>query len=415
MLLALLLVGASACQKTEGSRVQPEKLASSSPALSSGTAPRTGAPFAPFASGYGPEHVAKPAVAPKASGGAPVVDEFNPDGPSVAPSKPPPAKPTTSKPNPGVVKLVKAGAKPRRQLRFAPKVGDAAAVEMVMTTEINMEIDGKKPPSGQVPPIVFVIATKVTGISAEGDIRYTFSVSEAGVRAMPGVRAEVITALNQALGALVGLKGTVLLSSRGITKETQLSLPGKPNAQTAQVLQGMEQAMQQLGAPLPEEAVGRGARWTHTTSMSQNGISLTQVATYSLTKVSGNKLTCKIALTQSAPKQKVASPVGVTVDLLSLESKGRGTTKIRLDQLMPVKSKMLVTTRAQMGLPKGQKMKMDSKLTVEMGTPKKRPARSAKPPSGKVKPGSAATVPSPAPKPAKPPTPRPAPAAAPAP
>ncbi len=402
---ALLTSALSGCQNTEQSSVQPEKLASSTSSVP-GAPPSgsTAGPLLPFASGYGPQDVAPRASTEVASGDDP--DEFNPDGvaPKAAPTPKAVPKPALT---PGVVKLLKEGAKPRAELRLKPEVGDTSAVEMVMTTEIPMEVDGKKPPTGKVPPIVFGLETKVTEVSKGGDIRYTFRVYEASVRALPGIDAKVITALNRALGALVGLHGDVRVTNRGITKSTKLELPGKQNAQTQQVLAGMEQALQQLAAPLPEEAVGKGAQWTHTSTLTQNGISLSQVATYDLVKVKGQKITCKVSVVQNAPKQKVASPVGVTVDLISLSSKGGGSTKLNLDQLTPLASKMKVATKASMGLPKGQKMKMDSTLTVEMGKPKKKKKKTTTKDSTAPKPAPKTPVPS-APKAPAPTAPAPA-------
>ncbi len=410
-LVGVLVSLAVACQNTEQSAVQPEKLASSSPSTaSSAESTESGGPLVPFASGHGPSELAPQA---SATGDAtePDDEEFDPDGPTPAPKADATGAAPVPKPKaaPAEVKLVKAGAEPHAELRLTPKVGDAVAVEMVMSTAIKMEIDGNAPPAGKVPPIVFVMQTKVTEVSPNGDIHYDFELSDAGVRAVPGVEDKVITMLNQALGSLVGLKGEVVITSRGITKESKLSLPGKQNAQTQQVLQGMEQALQQMNAPFPAEPVGKGARWTHTNTLNQNGITLTQQSTYDLVKVSGQNITLKVGISQLAPKQKV-SQMGVTVDLLSLKSSGKGTTQLRLDRLAPVKSKIKIDTKASMGLPQGQKMKMDSSLTVEMAEPSKKPAPKPTTSDGQAPaPTPAAPAPAPAPKPAPAPAPAPAP------
>ena len=407
--VATTLVFAVACQN-EQSAVVPDKLASAAPSVAGSTTPAVAAgstaPFGPLASGQGPIDLSDPNGASPGNKTAadPGTPGLNPHGvgkpPSASGSKG--SAPAVQQAQPSVVKLIKAGAEPHEKLRFTPKVGDVSTTEMIMKTEIKMEIDGKKPPTGTVPPIVFLMETKIVDISDAGDIRYKYELKEAGVRAVPGVEAKAITALNKVLGSLVGMRGSVLVSNRGITKETKLSLPGKKNAQAAQVLQGMEQAMQQLGAPLPEEPVGKGAQWTHTTTVVQNGIHLNQVATYSLVKVSDDKITCKVALTQAGGKQKVASPVGITVDLLSLKSKGKGTTKIRLDRLTPIKSKMKINTKTKMALPQGQKMKMDSHLTLEVGKPgkqKKSKSKSKTTTSEPLAPPPAKPSPSPAPPP----------------
>ena len=77
----------------------------------------------------------------------------------------------------------------------------------------------------------------------------------------------------------------------------------------------------------------------------------------------------KVVVKQKAPKQKVASPLGVTLDLLSLSSKGSGTSKLRLDRLAPSQSNVSVTTKLKMALPKAKKMTLLTKMGVLITSP----------------------------------------------
>jgi hypothetical protein len=142
-------------------------------------------------------------------------------------------------------------------------------------------------------------------------------------------------------------------------------MPAGARPEMAQVIQGMEQAMSQLSAPLPDEAVGKGASWQVQTKLSQNGVSLTQTATYSLTDLDGDALTLDVKIAQSAPKQKVASPMGVTVDLTSLSSTGGGKSKLRLDRLSPLESLLSVASTVTMAVPVKTETKNDGEPSGE--------------------------------------------------
>ena len=367
-LVAVLLV-LVACQKNDHSTIQPEKLTERSastagpgaadrsqaepqPALgSSGLAQPGGAPgpLAPFSRGHGP----------------------SPTEPGPQPTKalPVPPKPTAAATGSAAeVKLIKPGAAPRRELRFKVKPGQTETLKMTMTMAIAMKMGSKSQPSSKLPPMVMDMAMKVTDVKPNGDFRYEFSLTGTDVGAGPGIDPKVQKALKQALGQLKGLSGWALISNRGLNKETKINVPPGADPQTKQVMQGMEQAMQQMGAPLPEEPVGIGAQWQVISKLSQNGIQIRQTATYDLVKLAGDALSCKLAIIQVAPKQKVPAAVGVTVDLLSLKSTGGGTTDLRLTKVAPVKSLLKVASFVKMGLPKNQIMEMSTTMQIDMSS-----------------------------------------------
>ncbi len=366
LLAALLLL--VACQKNEQATVQPEKLAEQSAATAPPSAaqsaaeqPAAGAadssaaggapgPLAPFASGQGPSTTQPPApAAPKGTAATPKPDTGAAVG---AP----------------VVKLVKPGAEPRRELRIAVKPGQAETMKMTMTMAIGMKLGARSQPANKLPPMVMDMDMKVTDVKPSGDLRYEFTLTKADVGAAPGIDPRVKGAIQKALGGLKGLGGWAVVTNRGLTKEAKINIPPGVDPQTKQVMQGMEQAMQQMGAPLPEEPVGIGAQWQVITKMSQNGIQIGQTATYDLVKLTGDDLSCKVAIVQSAPRQKVPSPVGVTVDLLSMKSTGGGTTDLRLTKIAPVKSQVKVTSLVKMGMPKDQVMEMNTTMQIDMSS-----------------------------------------------
>lgn len=347
-LLLASLVALLACQKNEQSSVQPEKLAEGSasampggsatgePAKAGGEGP---APLVPYASGKAP---AAPASAAPGVGAPPKKDE---------------------------VRLVDPGKEPRRELRLSAKVGQADKMKMTMTMDMDIQVGAQAPPKQQLPPMVMNMAMKVTDTKPNGDIRYEFTLTDTDVKTAPGMNPQVTTAIKEALGKLNGLNGHAVVSNRGFNREAKINMPPGSDAQTKQVMQGMEQAMQQIGAPLPEEPVGVGARWQYITQLTQNGIRIDQTATYDLVKMEGERISCKVTVDQSAPRQKVASPVGVTVDLLSMKSDGGGATDLELTKLAPIKSNMKLRSKVEMSMPQNQVMKMATNMVIDIVSP----------------------------------------------
>lgn len=287
-------------------------------------------------------------------------------GPDATPKKPPaagvPAQIATR------VELVEAGAEPRKALRFAPKVGLVDEMTMTMTLAVGMDLGGRSIPKNALPPMVVDMNLEVTEVRPNGDVRYTFAIRGTDVRAPAGAPAQVIAPMKEALGRMRGLGGHTVMSNRGQTKEAKIDLPKEIDPQTQQILQGMEQAMNQIVVALPEEEVGVGAKWRVTNSVAQNGISLRQVLTYDLVKLEDGTAHCDVSVTQDAPRQKVAGPGGAVVDLTSLKSSGSGKVAFRLDHVAPTSSRLALSSALEMAAKSGA-MKLATDVTVEMRSP----------------------------------------------
>jgi hypothetical protein len=185
------------------------------------------------------------------------------------------------------------------------------------------------------------------------------------VKAVAGSDPRVVKVLEQALGQLKGLGGHAVVSDRGINREAKIDLGDKATAETRQVMQGMEQAMQQIGAPLPNEPVGVGARWQYATTIVQQGIKVKQRATYELKAVDGDKLTLAVTIEQRAPKQRVAVPGG-EVDLLELKAGGGGNVEMFLSKLSPDTSNMNILSKVVMAMPKDQRMSVNTSMKIDI-------------------------------------------------
>jgi hypothetical protein len=154
-----------------------------------------------------------------------------------------------------------------------------------------------------------------------------------------------------------GMKGHAIVSSRGFTKEADLVIPPKMmDPETKQFMEEIKQSPYQMSRPLPEEAVGVGAKWLTTTTVKQDGMILKQSITSELRSLSGDaaKVSCTIKQTCMA------------VDVKSFTSSGNGEMNLDLGRLIPSLATVHVTSRWIETMAQGQDMAMKLDMTVGM-------------------------------------------------
>lgn len=271
------------------------------------------------------------------------------------------------------VKLLNAGTGPMATLRLVPNKGDKQSVVMTMTMDMEMSVGGMAQPSVKLPPMLMTLDIEVTEVTADRDVRYVFHLSQTDVGEDPAVMAEVSAMVKAQLQQAVGMKGKVLITDRGLTKEADLEFPPGLDPQTRQMLQGMKQSLNQLSAPLPEEAVGQGASWEVSTTLSENGLTLKQVATYTVAEIGDGACTAKIALRQKGDPQEMKAPglpPGTKVHLQDMTSEGEGEVRLVMKSLAPPKSSLQMKTSMKsmieaMGQQSPMSMKMGMGIQIE--------------------------------------------------
>jgi len=131
-------------------------------------------------------------------------------------------------------------------------------------------------------------------------------------------------------------------------------------------------SMRQLTAPLPEEAVGVGAKWQTKYRIKQNGMEVQQTADNELVAIKGNVAKVRTQLTQTADRQPMSPPglpAGATVELIQLKSTGSGDSEVDLTKLMPQSGQMQLksNTKAHIKMQgQEQDMSTDLELTVDV-------------------------------------------------
>jgi hypothetical protein len=253
------------------------------------------------------------------------------------------------------VKLLEPGAEPRRELRYRYDKGRVERARLISGTGLTMEVGGQKLDLPAMPDLEMNAKIRIVDLLASGSARRQLVIDKVDLK-QGGIDPSLRDDVEQALARLEGLKGRDLIDARGFIHELKLEkVQARPELR--QFLESMQQALGQMGAPFPEEAVGKGARWQIETKVTQQGLELRQSATYELIELDGDKGLTKMALQQRSPPGAVnppGLPPGVQAELLSLDSRGNGELRFDLGRMVPdghvtTNSKIKVRTKLPTG------------------------------------------------------------------
>ena len=266
-----------------------------------------------------------------------------------------------------VLKLLDAGAEPRRAVRLTPKAGDGQKFELTMNMSMETSMAGSQMPAMNMPAIKLPIDVSIESVSADGEINYKTTVGEVNIASSeaPGV-GEMMQSM---FGSMKGLASSVIMSSRGIIKSTDMKLPADATPQLRQSAEQLKESLAEIVAPFPEEPIGVGAKWEMKQVRKSQGMAIKQTSAYELVALEGNRAEVKLTILQSAANQKISNPAmpGLKMDLDKMEGAGTGRTTYDLTQPMPVSSEISSGTDIKMGMNVGgQKQAMEMKSTNKL-------------------------------------------------
>jgi hypothetical protein len=267
------------------------------------------------------------------------------------------------------VKLLDAGSEPRTVLRLHPTTGDKQIMTMTMQVGMDMSTAGKPTPAMSIPAIVMNMDVAVTSISTNGDITYAMVFNDATITADTNTLPAIAAAMKAGLGDISGMTGTGEMSDGGIVKKVEIKLPATAAPQLRQTIGQMKESFNSSATPLPEAAVGPGARWEYQTRIKSQGMSIDQTLTCELVSIEGDRLNLRTTITQNAANQKIQNPAVPTLqmDLTKMTGNGTGTTTLDLGKLMPVSAMLAEKTEVVMAMNvRQQKQTMDMKMNMNV-------------------------------------------------
>ncbi|MEG4144926.1 hypothetical protein [Microcoleus sp. Pol12B5] len=271
------------------------------------------------------------------------------------------------------VELLNPGVEPRQQLRLKPAINVKEIT--VMTVKMNMDISasGQSSAAAKIPVSVMTFETKVTKIDSNGDIYYEFAYTNANIVGDTGnTQPAALNAMRSALKNIVGVKGSFIMDNRGFHKGGDIILPAGADNNVKQMVRQMSKSLEQLGSPLPAEAVGKGAKWRVSSSSGFSGMNVNDIATYELASWQDGVVSMNVSIEQQANPQNISSPqlpAGSTLTLKSFSSQGRGKVTGRLDRLIPFRATVSISSNSEMSAKNAgssEELTITTKMAMEM-------------------------------------------------
>ena len=263
------------------------------------------------------------------------------------------------------VKLLAAGAEPRRALRLRPKAGTVSQGLITVQTAMTMAMAGTQMPSMDMPAMKIPVTTRVESVSDNGEIHYTTTIGEVDVaasgEAVPGMGDAMRASVSQLKGATTSAR----MDSRGnVTTAAVAQSAGQGTTQSPE--EQVNEALSDFAVPYPEELIGIGAKWECQRVIRNQGLTLNQTSVYELMSLTNDRAELKVTLRQTAANQKIASSMmaGMDADLQKLTGSGDGRIVVDPSRLLPLSGEVSSKTDMQMGMNvAGQAQSMEMSIT----------------------------------------------------
>jgi hypothetical protein len=267
------------------------------------------------------------------------------------------------------VKLLAPGAEPRKALRLHPKPGDQQALELTLKIAMDIKAGAAPAQAMKMPALKMSLNATVKSVSAEGDITYDLAMGEAGVVEEPGAAPQMVEAMKTAVAGFKGISGSVTMSSRAVVKGTEMKAAGGANPLLGQTVDQLKEILSSMQTPLPEEAVGPGAKWEVKSPVKTGGVSADQTATIELVSLEDERFTIKSSIAARAAGQNIQNPAmqGMKINLTKFVGTSTGTATHDLGQLMPQEGASDAHTEVSATMDMGgQKQPMTTKTDVKV-------------------------------------------------
>lgn len=245
-----------------------------------------------------------------------------------------------------VVKLIDAGEEPRHVMRLTPNVGDVQFVRYDQKMTMVQTINGAKSPKVVMPTISMTLRIAVTKTD-DTKIHSEFACTEVRIGDDSELPAGVVEMMADMLEPMTEWHGSMTADHRGFVHEFESITPENASDLLRQTMDGLKESANQMVSPLPEEAIGVGAKWSTTLAMALNGMELNQTYTTTVTEIDDSSFAYECTVKQSAPEQDFMSQ-GINFHVNMLEGEGTGSGRIFMRTMMPKRAVANVTQNSNL-------------------------------------------------------------------
>jgi len=263
------------------------------------------------------------------------------------------------------VRLISEGSEPRRVLRLEPEKDATERAAVTLSLDAARTVGGQAAAGARLPRARIPLVATIDEVS-EREIGYSIRVESVEVDDGAEAGADVVATIKAGLEGVTGVEGRGVLNRRGVARAAELDLPDDASVEVQQLLEGFKQALAQMAVPLPEEAVGPGARWEVVQTVSQGPLDVTQTAIFELISLEGTRLEARVDLRQTADVGEGPVAAAPGAEVVSFEGKGKGQATLDLRRLLPVASSADVETEVRMRMGAGDE-KVDVVMRMRIG------------------------------------------------
>jgi hypothetical protein len=248
------------------------------------------------------------------------------------------------------VRLLDPGHEPRRALRYAWHPDRKEQMAVVLRTAISLEASGERR-EAPLPPLRILVAIDPQAVAPDGALGFSWHVTAATSDADAGVSDDLARGWAAQIVPIEHLSGTGVVTAHGISRAIALD-PGTAGdaGQDAEMVVQVLQLLVNVAAPLPEEPVGKGARWQKVSSIDAKNGHATQTDTFTLTDLQGDQGALDDVVAQTSSPQNLPPLVGIDsgppARIDSVLMSGSSKTRFDLARLVPQTSLEATTSMA---------------------------------------------------------------------
>lgn len=234
------------------------------------------------------------------------------------------------------IAVTDAGSGPKAKLRLKLHKGTRTNLAVKVTTAITQTLSGQTQ-TVRVPPIVEDISLRIVDVR-DGVASFHFTITGARLEDKATVPSQQSATVAAALRRLVGLTSDGTINERGATLSSVLHIPSSVPSTLRQPLQQLSDQLSTLSVPLPEQAVGPGAKWTSRSTANLSGVKVDISTGYQLTSVDGPTFTLAVTQRQTAKAQRFnlsTLPPGARARIIDYNISTVGTNTLKLGNILP--------------------------------------------------------------------------------
>jgi len=250
---------------------------------------------------------AEQAVEPTAQEAAKSAEEAAPESPPAPPAS---LEAPVDLDSPPTVELVDAGKAPHKALRATFEVGAKQSLRVESKWTVETAYGPMIKMTTAMPSLVYELEMEVEEASNEG-ARMGFRVTNVTPKPREGVKPAQVERAKEVGGTFKGATGSFSINARGMVEELALDAPSDASMLANDMSDQIKQAIRLSSLPLPEEPVGKGAKWTASQVIVQRTAKVKHTSTFELVDLKGEQVRATrthAAETSKTPRQRLKMP-----------------------------------------------------------------------------------------------------------